>query len=177
MPDLIRLTYISRGNFKQTSDSNGIEPTVARILLHSRLNNPKKKIGGVLYFGDGHFFQCLEGEADVVNELITKIIQDKRHSDVNIRKVVPVSRRVFSNWSMKYISLEDKVNEVLKRHKMSSFNPYKFSEELTDELIDLFVNISDPQSKPDQNYVDQPEAGKGLLQKIKSFFGFSSKSG
>ncbi len=176
MPDLIRLTYISRSNFKQTSGADGIEPTVARILLHSRLNNPKKKIGGVLYFGDGYFFQCLEGEADVVNELITKIIQDKRHTDVNIRKVVPINRRVFSNWSMKYISLENEVNDLLKRHKMSSFNPYKFSEKLTDELIELFVNISDPQSKPDQNYVDEPEPKKGFLQRIKSFFGFSSKS-
>jgi hypothetical protein len=176
MPDLIRLTYISRCNFKQTSDENGIEPTVARILLHSRLNNPKKRIGGVLYFGDGYFFQCLEGEADVVNELITRIIQDKRHTDVNIRKVVPISRRVFSNWSMKYISLENEVNDLLNRHKLSSFNPYKFSEKLTDELIELFVNISDPQSKPDQNYIDQPEPEKGFLQRIKNLFGFASKS-
>lgn len=173
MSSLIRLTYVSRSNFNRTSDANGIEPTVARILMQSRRNNPKEKIGGVLYFGDGCFFQCLEGSADVVNALITKIMQDERHSDVQILKVIPITQRAFNNWSMKYIPLESDINALLKRHKMDSFNPYEFSDELIEAFLELFVNLSDPASKPDQNYLDRPERKKGVWQKIKRFFGSS----
>ena len=59
MSSLIRLIYVSRANFEPAKESGGIEPTVARILMQSRRNNPKEQIGGVLYFGDGYFFQCL----------------------------------------------------------------------------------------------------------------------
>ena len=172
MSSLIRLIYVSRANFEPAKESGGIEPTVARILMQSRRNNPKEQIGGVLYFGDGCFFQCLEGQADVVNGLIAKIMQDDRHSNVQILKVIPITQRAFNNWSMKYIPLESDVTALLERHKMHSFNPYEFSDELTEDLIDLFVQISDPESRPDQHYVDQPEKGTGLWQKMFNFFGF-----
>ena len=62
MTDLIRIVYISRATFPITPDSDGIEPNVARILSTSRTNNRKNGLVGMLYYGDGCFFQCLEGE-------------------------------------------------------------------------------------------------------------------
>ena len=139
--------------------------------MQSRKNNPKQRIGGVLYFGDGCFFQCLEGQADVVNALIAKIMRDERHSNVQILKLIPISERAFNNWSMKYIPLESDVSALLKKHKMDSFNPYLFKDELIDDLVDLFLHLSSPESKPDQNYIDRIDKKPSLWQKFTSLFG------
>ena len=66
MTNLIQMIYISRSTFAQAEITNGIEPNVARILLKSRANNKKNGLVGVLYFGNGCFFQCLEGAAETV---------------------------------------------------------------------------------------------------------------
>ena len=57
MSALIRLIYVSTARFKAAKSHEGIEPTVARILMSSRSKNPQHQIGGVLYYGDGYFFQ------------------------------------------------------------------------------------------------------------------------
>ena len=171
MSSLIRLIYVSRANFEPANNAGGIEPTVARILMQSRRNNPKKQVGGVLYFGDGCFFQCLEGQSDAVNALIAKIMRDERHSDVQILKVLPITERIFKNWSMKYIPLESDVTALLKKHRMDSFNPYEFSDPLTDEFIELFMQSPNAESQPDQNYVDQQDKKPSIWQKLLSMFG------
>lgn len=156
MSNLIRLVYTSRARFKVAKDFMGIEPTVARILMQSRKNNSKQKIGGVLYYGNGFFFQCLEGDSDAVNSLTAKIMIDDRHADLQILKVNPIEERLFKNWSMKYIPLEEDVANVLKRHQLKEFNPYDFNNGLIDEFVSLFAMISDPSEHSDQNYNDQP---------------------
>ena len=59
MDRLVQIIYISKSSFTPTVNSAGIEPNVARILVKSRINNRKNGLVGVLYFGDGCFFQCL----------------------------------------------------------------------------------------------------------------------
>lgn len=99
---------------------------------------------------------------------------DERHSDVRILKAIPIKQRIFKNWSMKYVPLEKDVSVLLQRHKMETFDPYKFSDDLIGEFIELFVHIADPGSQPDQNYVDQSEKKAGLWQRILGFFGAKS---
>lgn len=169
MSGLIRLVYASRANFKSSPALQGIEPTVARILMQSRKNNPRQKIGGVLYYGNGYFFQCLEGESDAVNRLISKLRQDERHRDLEIVKLSQVRQRLFSNWSMKYIALESDVRDLLARFGVKQFDPYQFSDEVIDGMVALFSKISG-NGQPDQNYIDQPKP-VGIWQKIKSLFG------
>jgi len=171
MSNLIRLIYVSRASFEPAKDAIGIEPTVARILMQSRKNNPKQRIGGVLYFGNGYFFQCLEGQADVVNALIAKIMRDERHTNVQILKLIPITQRAFINWSMKYIPLESDVRALLKQHKMDSFNPYQFNDELIDALVDLFLHLSSPESRPDQNYIEQVKQKPSFWQRLIKPFG------
>ena len=169
MSDLIRLVYASRANFQPASGGSGIEPTVARILLQSRRNNPRQEIGGVLYYGNGYFFQCLEGRRDLVNALSQKIMRDERHRDFQILKVNPVETRLFSDWSMKYIPLEASVDELLRRHGETEFNPYLFDDRLLDDMIQLFSRLPDPASAPDQNYAEVPSGDRrpGFWSRLK----------
>ncbi|WMS87871.1 BLUF domain-containing protein [Pleionea litopenaei] len=98
---LIRLTYASTATFK-TDIKGGIESEVARILLQSRRNNSRIAVGGVLHYGDGYFFQCLEGDESAVKSTLQRISQDQRHRDVQILLNVQIQRRLFEDWSMKY---------------------------------------------------------------------------
>ena len=147
--ELIRLTYCSTANFESMEKTNGVELEVARILMESRRNNPKKEIGGVLHYGNGFFFQALEGKRKDVNERYEKIVKDPRHRDVELLVVHPVGRRLFPDWSMKYVAVETRISDLLKKHGKSAFKPYEFNEAFCEELIQCFVEQADASNQED----------------------------
>lgn len=146
-PELIRVVYISRANFKVASAETGVEPTVARILQASRINNPKLDIGGLLYYGDGCFFQCLEGERAAVVELLKKIKRDPRHKDMKVVYQVSTQVRQYSNWSMKYIPASDRVQLLLSHNGYDKFDPYQFDKEMIKKLLQAFRLINHEQDR------------------------------
>ncbi len=152
MSNLIRLVYASRANFKAASSQGGVEPTVARILFQSRRNNPREELGGVLYYGNGYFFQCLEGEAEAVNLLLAKLQNDDRHTDVKTLSIEPVHERLFSAWSMKYVPVESSIKDLLQRYGKKEFNPFELSAPLIQDMLVLFGQLAHSESQPDQNY-------------------------
>jgi hypothetical protein len=79
---LIQLVYISRSNLAALSNNHNIHPQVSQILGKSRRNNRAKKIVGALYFGNGYFFQCLEGEESDLLALYETMHADTRHTDL-----------------------------------------------------------------------------------------------
>jgi hypothetical protein len=149
MDELTRITYVSRSTFKQFKQQTGIEPNVARILLESRRNNVSRNLVGVLYYGDGCFFQCLEGKAQDIDKLLESLNRDTRHGDLKILSRNPIDHLSFINWEMKYVAVDEKVKNLLKKNNLSSFNPYKFSPDLVRELVDIFCQMSEPFSPGD----------------------------
>lgn len=154
MSDLIQLVYASRSNLHSYSDPNGIEPGIGRILLQSRRNNLPRSIGGVLCFGDDHFFQCLEGSRDEVEKLYNVIRNDDRHRDVTLLLKRPIAQRRFKLWSMKYLSLDRDVRKVLKKHGLKGFDPYQFNTKLVTELLETLQQAMERQhaSKNDPHW-------------------------
>ncbi|WP_165855502.1 BLUF domain-containing protein [Marinobacter sp. JSM 1782161] len=134
---LIRLAYASKANFQPRPDSQGVEPHVARILMASRRNNPRQGLVGGLYFGDGFFFQCLEGESDKVHELFNRLRDDERHREVTLLMEEPIKRRSFIDWSMKYVPIDAEVNHLLEQAGMERFNPFVFDGALVQSMIDM----------------------------------------
>ena len=137
MPDLIQLIYASRSNLHSHASPSGIEPGIARILTQSRRNNMPKDIGGVLCFGDDHFFQCLEGEREVVEGLYDRLHGDDRHREVTLLLKRPVKVRRFKLWSMKYLSVDRDIRQFLDQHKLDSFDPLRFDEGMIDDVLDV----------------------------------------
>ena len=138
MSELIRLVYASRAVFKPVPVKQGVEPSVGRILMQSRRNNAHASIGGVLYFGDGYFFQALEGERQAVNRAYQRIAADTRHSEVTILSLKTVSERFFADWSMKYVPAEEAVKQFIRSRNYQRFEPLKFEEAEAEALIELF---------------------------------------
>lgn len=137
MAALEQLVYFSRATFPSRSAHGGIEPQVARILVQSRLNNPKRGLVGALYFGDGHFFQVLEGAGTEIDGLLARLARDPRHDGFQVLTRRPLAQRGFRHWSMKYVALADDVQALLRRHGLRRFEPASFSPVVVEELVAL----------------------------------------
>jgi hypothetical protein len=159
--------YVSTSSNPVNVIEGHINRDIGRILMQSRKNNPKKEVGGVLYFSNNYFFQCLEGEQDAVNTLYQKISNDPRHTNIQTLSVKRIDKRLFSNWSMKYVALKDNINHLLQEKGMKDFNPYEFDEEMIEEVLSLFTIEVDNTSGPDQNYNVDSNA---KTKKKKGFF-------
>lgn len=144
MQKLVQIIYISRSTFETTDAINKIEPNVVRILAKSRTNNRKNGLVGVLYFGDGAFFQCLEGDEDAINNLFAKIEKDPRHKDVKLISKKHILRLSFPDWAMKYAPLDEKMGKYLKQNGHQHFDPYVFAPEMIQKILSLLIDAYDP---------------------------------
>lgn len=164
MASLLRLTYASRARFDDVNGSAGIHPEVARILIQSRRNNPRHDLVGALYFGDGCFFQCLEGPAAEVEALFQRLHDDPRHHDLRVLARDAVRRPSFSGWSMKLVPNASEVRRLMARHGRATFDPYSFDDALLAETTRLL--LEGPDAKLAAEVVTPPpgtpEPGLGL---------------
>jgi hypothetical protein len=150
MKKLLQIIYISRSTFESPEVINKIEPNVARILSKSRVNNRKNGLVGVLYFGDGVFFQCLEGEEEAVNTLLTKLDADPRHRDLKLISKKYVDEFSFGEWSMKFAPLDQQIAGFLKENGFKTFDPYLFSGEIINKFLNLLFDANDPTEEKKQ---------------------------
>lgn len=144
MQRLTQIVYISRSTFVPAEATNGIEPNVARILMKSRTNNKNNGLVGVLYFGDGCFFQCLEGDEKAVDTLYAKLLEDPRHTDLKLLSRKMITKLSFPDWAMKYVPLESQMMSLLQIKGYKKFDPYAFDSEMTESVLRLLHAASDP---------------------------------
>ena len=91
---MIRLLYMSNASPTVTGEQ------VQDILAWAREHNSANGITGVLIHGGGLFMQVLEGPEHAVLRQYVKILDDRRHHDVQILHISPTNFRIFENWSM-----------------------------------------------------------------------------
>ena len=144
MSSLIQIIYISRSTFPPPERERGIDPNVARILSKSRINNRRNGLVGVLYFGDGCFFQCLEGEVSVVDALYARLQSDPRHKDITLFSRKPITALSYADWEMKYVPLENEMRQLLAANGHKTFDPYKFDEPMIQKVMALLNTKLDP---------------------------------
>ncbi len=129
---LIRLVYASRA-------AQGFNPSeITSILESAQRKNPALNITGLLFYGNNYFFQCLEGPRDQVNRLYNKLMQDKRHEDVQILELKEVSQRFFDGWSMKFVALSAIEQKIIRETGLKSFNPYALTSRNVESLLNAF---------------------------------------
>lgn len=146
MPRLVQIIYVSHSTFSPQNAASTIEPSVARILAKSRVNNRRDGLVGVLYFGNGCFFQCLQGEEEAVDKLYARIKADPRHKDVKVlsRKTIPAL--TYAEWAMKFAPAEKEMPRLLREGGYKTFDPYKFDEAMIARVLGLLSDSTDPTS-------------------------------
>ncbi|MEQ1599664.1 MAG: BLUF domain-containing protein [Methylotenera sp.] len=134
MQNFIRLAYISRA---AETDSDRIKELNDQILSKALQFNEKNGITGCLCFSNNCYFQCLEGAKDVVEPLYSKILHDRRHTDVKIIFKEPITSLSFAKWQMKYVPNVEWMIPLIRLHGHKNFSPYDFAENLLRDLLDF----------------------------------------
>lgn len=99
---LKRIKYVSR--FAEHLTQADVE-AIAEV---SQRNNAAREVTGVMASSGRLFYQVLEGPAEVVDALYATILADPRHTDVLLlRSQSDVSSRLFPQWSMHLVNLDD----------------------------------------------------------------------
>lgn len=135
-----RIVYISKAAFASANHTSVVEPEIGRILMQSRRNNPSRGLVGALYYGDGHFFQVLEGEAAAIDTLLDALRRDVRHHDLTVLSRVRIERPSFDGWSMKYVAAADEVKKLLASFGHHRFDPYAFDDAQIASMVALLQN-------------------------------------
>ena len=73
-----QITYSSQATEPMTD--TGLE----EILADARTGNQARNVTGALIYVDGVFFQIIEGDKDVVQNLMANIVRDSRHHSVKV---------------------------------------------------------------------------------------------
>ena len=106
-PLLFNMVYCSRA-------AAGVDAaTVDHIIAASHRNNPRFGITGMLVFGEGIFFQWLEGPRASILGLMDLLRSDKRHEQIIMLSEVEESReRLLPQWDMELVEA-DHIRDVL----------------------------------------------------------------
>ena len=91
---MIQVTYISRTQAPMSAEA------LLDLLMQCRENNSKSDITGLLLYGNETFLQVLEGEESVVDALVSQILDDTRHADIEVISRKPIDQRDYAEWRM-----------------------------------------------------------------------------
>lgn len=142
---LMRFCYAST-----RSNHENLLEDLSEILSKSRSFNQSNGICGVLYYANNTFFQCLEGEKEVVEKLLTKIKDDSRHKDIILFESKVISEIHFKKWSMKYVEKNREIASFFEAYEYGTFQPHLLSEEDLSELVNIL--LSSQEDKKFQNH-------------------------
>ncbi|HSC00426.1 MAG TPA: BLUF domain-containing protein [Burkholderiaceae bacterium] len=131
---LVRLMYASRA--VPAVDAEELHT----LLRQCRANNPKHGITGVLCFADRIFLQALEGGRPAVNRLYQRIVQDARHTDVELLSYEEIAERRFAGWAMGQVQMAG-LNPalLLKYSARATLDPYALPGRASMALFDDLV--------------------------------------
>ena len=141
LPLLLNVVYCSRA----AADIDAA--SVDRIIATSRRNNPRWGITGMLVFGEGIFFQWLEGPRASIVRLMELLRSDVRHEQIVMLSEVEESReRLFPQWDMELVEAEQ-IRVVLLDALEVDHEPHN-AEALRAMLAALEARLGAPGSPP-----------------------------
>ena len=136
---MLQLCYASTRN----ESEHDLLTDLSDILATSRLFNYQHMIFGVLYYAQGHFFQCLQGEDAIVNELFTRIERDSRHREVFRFDDQWIEHPNYTKWSMKYVHKHGLISSFFKRMGHLTFQPHAIEQHQLVEFIHLLHEVDE----------------------------------
>jgi len=127
---LKRVVYVS-----EKTDAS--DTTLKDIIASSQKNNPEEGVTGCLLSGSNSFLQLLEGPADFLDTLYSKISKDNRHENVMTLCEEKIDERLFLSWSMKLAPFEN------MEWSKEDFNSGNFLNITSEEALNVFVRLNE----------------------------------
>ena len=69
------------------------------IYNKAKVSNRKLDITGILYKTDENFFQILEGESEIIDEIFSKIKKDSRHHHIQKLLEINIAHKIFDTFT------------------------------------------------------------------------------
>ena len=129
---LIELSYVS-----QSSNDMGILGLM-NLLEDAVDKNKRAGVTGVLFYDNGIFGQIMEGYPEHLEHIWESIAADARHKDIQVLSINPLSKRRFSNWSMKFYG-SDEISQYVPELKMDLKDA---AASLPSEILTLMRSVS-----------------------------------
>ncbi|WP_180048123.1 BLUF domain-containing protein [Acinetobacter sp. YH12243] len=134
-----RLLYVSK-----LYDCEDPMNDLFNILTEALNFNSRNAIFGALYYGNGYFVQCLEGDRNKIEDLFyEKILKDPRHKNCEVLYFEDVNDRLFSDWHMKYANIHQDILGFFAEHNLDEFNPYTLNAETIPQFIQILASLND----------------------------------
>ncbi|MDR0237304.1 BLUF domain-containing protein [Acinetobacter sp.] len=130
---------------KTTSPHHQVLNDLREILGEARDFNILHQLQGVLYFADEHFFQCLEGDESVILRLLEKLYKDPRHHHIKLFRALEIERGHFSQWSMKYVRRNSKIQQFFEHKGFLRFQPLNLDKQDIPNLLKILYEIEQPE--------------------------------
>lgn len=89
------------------------------IVLQARANNAKQDITGALFEAGVSVVQVLEGRRPQLTDLLGKILNDERHTQVRLIDFSVISERRFDTWSMHHYADDGFLEKIINEQKRS----------------------------------------------------------
>jgi len=133
MADLFALTYLSE-------ETRSLLPEeLDAILLDARLFNAAEQVTGVLFYGDGRFFQLLEGSEEGVKKTFKRLSSASSHNNLRVLSQGPVAARMFESWHMGFVRAPTTAMQGLSQAAWEEAFPYTRSDAEKSEGLGLLV--------------------------------------
>lgn len=142
---LYRLVYVSKVHANKSIDMEKI--------LRSALDfNKKNHVTGALWFDGEYFIQLLEGTVETLNHIFEhRIATASSHIDITLVCLKPCQQRVFSDWSMAYLSENSQQLETAQKFMAEkNLNPTECS---SDDLVNLLCFLEDDRQRSIQKAI------------------------
>ena len=117
-PDLCQLIYLSHITATGLSNSS----TLNDIAEVANKLNKIDDITGILCYGNGYFFQYVEGTEQALTNLKNRLLVDDRHKDLKIFDFSSIDERRFEGWSLRSITLE---RWMVNEPRLKNFMPFR----------------------------------------------------
>ena len=117
-PDLCQLVYLSHITSTGLASASTLND-IAEVAIE---RNQADNITGILCYGNGYFFQCVEGSEQALTNLKNRLLVDDRHKDLKILDFSAIAERRFAGWSLRSITLE---RWMMNEPKLKAFMPFK----------------------------------------------------
>ena len=116
---LYQLVYISQIK----ADRLPVNPILHDIATVSAKENDKNNLTGVLCYGNGWFFQYLEGSKQTLQQLKENLVRDGRHYNIKFLDFSRLAQRRFTSWSMQLLSSEKPTDKTQQDNGLLPFTP------------------------------------------------------
>ncbi|GEM_PF-1318862 len=123
------------------------------LMMRAREKNKRMELTGLLLYDNGAFLQVLEGPQDSIEIMKQELLNDSRHENMDvIYSSDKLFEREFANWRMgfqilgshknkDYLSLDDRVKELLKKAKPNGAEAHDLIAQYT-QLKNSSINLN-----------------------------------